>query len=223
MPLKRHYPDVRFSGNKVTPDEIDVYDQYQVINPAISATHLGTATAGTATQVVAIGLGNTTLDYPRNLAAVFSGSASVSGTVAVTGVDQFGAPQVESLSLAQGTQEAGNGAGTKVFARVTAATATFGTGVIGSGTVSLGVDTVGTTLLFGLPSKIRAVSDVKAITWSSTAGVSLPVNGGTISSAHVSVSAHAFRGTGTLAGTQAYSVLFRSTYESEETALMSNL
>lgn len=224
MPLKRHFPDVRFSGNKVTPDEMDVYQQYQVINPAIAATHFGSATAGTLSQVVAIGLGNTVADYPRNVAAVFSGSASVSGSVAITGVDQFGAAQTETVGLAQGTQVAGTAAGTKVFARVSAATATFGTGVLGSGTVSLGVDIGATTLLFGLPSKIRAVTDVKSITWSSTGGISLPVNGGTVqSTTFVDTTAHAFRGSATLAGTQAYTVLFRTTRESESLALDSNL
>jgi len=223
MPLKRHFPDVRFSGNKVTPDEVDVYDQYQVINPAISATHVGSATAGTVSQVVAIGFTNVTMDYPRNLAAVWSGSAAVSGTVQVIGKNQFGVVGTESLALANGTQTAGTSAGTQIFANVNAATATFGTGVVGSGTVSIGVDTVGTTLLFGLPSKIGAVTDVKAITWSSTGGISLPINGGSVTSSHVSTAVHAFRGTGALAGTQTYTVLFRPTFVAEETALMSNL
>lgn len=224
MPLKTRFPDVRFSGNMVTPDEIDRYEQYQVINPAISATHLGSATAGTVSQVAAIGLGNTRLDYPRNVAAIFSGSADVSGTVAVTGKDQFGVTQTESLALANGTQTAGTAAGTKVFAQVSAATATFGTGVIGSGTVSLGVDIAAATHLFGLPTKIRAVTDVKSITWSSTGGISLPINGGTIqSSTYVSTAVHAFRGSGVLAGTQAFTVLFKTSWPAETLAPMANL
>jgi len=224
MPLKRHYPDFRFSDNRVTPDEIDVYDQYQVINPAISATHFGSVTAGTLSQVAAIGLGNTVADYPRNVIAAFSGSAAVSGSVTITGVDQFGAAQTETVGLAQGTQVTGNGVGTKVFARVSAATATFGTGVLGTGTVSLGVDTGATTHLFGLPSKIRAVTDVKSITWSSTGGISIPINGGTIqSTTFVNTTAHAFRGSAALAGTQTLTALFRSSRISEATVLDSNL
>lgn len=225
MPLKRHHYDfASHVGNTVQASELDVYDQYQVINPAISATHFGSATAGTVSQVVAVGLGNTRADYPRNVAAIWSGSASVSGTVAITGVNQFGAAQTENLALAQGTQTAGTSAGTKVFARVSAATATFGTGVVGSGTVSLGVDIVGTSLLFGLPSKIAAVTDVKAITWSSTGGISLPINGGTVASTtFVSTTQHAFRGSATLAGTQAYTVLYRPTYETYELPVDSNL
>jgi hypothetical protein len=145
MPLKRHYPDIRFSGNLVTPDEIDRYEQYQVINPAISATFFGSATAGTVSQAVTVGLGNTVADYPRNVDLVFTGSASVSGTATVTGKDQFGASITETISQAQGTQEAAVVSGTKVFAEVSACTVAMGTGVVGTGTVSLGVGTVAST------------------------------------------------------------------------------
>lgn len=225
MPLKRHYIDFqKQTNNKVTPDEIDRYEQYQVINPAISATFFGSATAGTANQVKSIGLGNTVADYPRNLLVAFTGSASVSGTVVVTGKDQFGVTITESFGLAQGTQTAGNVAGTKVFAEVSAATATMGTGVSGTGTVSLGVDTTGTTLLFGLPTKIGAVSDVKAITWTNKTGLAIPINGGTVaSSTYVSTSVHAFRGSETLEGTTTYSVLFKPSYYKDSLSLMANL
>lgn len=223
MPLKRHYPDIRFSGNLVTPDEIDRYEQYQVINPAISATFFGTAKAGTASQALAIGLGNTRADYPRNVSAVFSGSAGVYGVVSVTGKDQFGVAQSETLTQAAGTQTAAVVDGTKVFAQVTAATITYGT-ITGTGTCSLGVGTVGTTLLFGLPAKIKSVSDVKAITWSESAGIAKPINGGTIaSSTYVNASAHAFRGSADLEGTMTYSVLFKPSFVAEGVAPMANL
>lgn len=223
MPLKRHYPDVRFSGNLVTPDEIDRYEQYQVINPAISVTFFGSATAGTASQARTIGLGNTKADYPRNVAAVFSGSAAVYGTVAVTGKDQFGNSQIESLALATGTQTAGVVSGTKIFAEVSAATCTFGT-ITGTGTCSLGVGTAKTACLFGLPTKIGSVNDVKAITWTNSTGVAIPINGGTInSSTYVDVNVHAFKGSADLAGTMTYSVLFKPSYVAESLAKMANL
>ena len=225
MPLKRHYIDFQEqTNNKVTPDEIDRYEQYQVINPAISTTFFGSATEGTVSEVTAIGLGNTKADYPRNVVAVFTGSASVSGTVAVTGKNQFGETITESLGLAQGTQTAGFGVGTKVFAEVSAATATMGTGVTGTGTVSLGVGTAKATLLFGLPAKIKSVSDVKAITWTKETGVAIPINGGTVaSSTYVDVDVHAFRGSENLEGTTTYSVLFKPTYYTDSLALMANL
>jgi len=224
MPLKRHYPDVRFSGNQVTPDEMDRYEQYQVINPAISATFFGTATAGTVSQAVTVGLGNTVADYPRNVLCAFTGSASVSGTMTVTGKDQFGAAISESLALAQGTQETGGVVGTSVFAEVSACSVAMGTGVIGTGTVSLGVAIATGTAIFGLPAKIGAVTDVKAITWSDSTGVSIPINGGTVaSSTYVSTSSHSFKGSAALAGTMTYSVLFKPSYVAESLAKMANL
>ena len=217
-------PDVRFSGNQVTPDEMDRYEQYQVINPAISATFFGSATANVADAVGAIGLGNTRADYPRAIAAYFSGSASVSGTVAVVGKDQFGVVVSESLALTQGTQTAGTPASTNIYAQITSATVTMGTGVIGTGTVSLGVPIAAGAAKFGLPAKIGAVSDVKAITWTNATGVAIPINGGTIASAtYVDATTHAFVGSATLAGTQTYTVLFKPSYVAESLAKMANL
>jgi hypothetical protein len=225
MPLKRHYIDFQAqTNNKVTPDEIDAYQQYQVINPGISATAIGSATAGTVSQVVALGIANTVMDYPRTLLATWTGSASNSGTVHVVGKDQFGVSITEDLALAQGTQWTGTDATEKIFAEVSAATATMGTGVTGTGTVSLGYAIAPTTAAFGLPSKIAAASDVKAITWTNETGLSIPLNGGTIA-AYVGTAYHEFSGTETLEGTTTLSVLMRSTYKAPGDAytLMSNL
>ncbi len=224
MPLKRHYIDFQAqTGNQVTPDEVDRYEVYSVVHPAISATFFGTATAGTANAVTAVGLGNTRADYPRTVAAVWSGSASVSGTMAVYGKDQFGVSRSESLALAQGTQTAGTVAGTIPFAQVTAATTTYGTGVTGTGTVSLGVAIVGTSALFGLPAKIGGTLDVKLITWTAN-GLAIALNGGTIGS-YVGTANHTFRGTGTLAGTQSLTVWYKPTYKAagDSLARMANL
>lgn len=222
MPLKMHYIDFREqTGNKVTPDEIDRYEQYQVINPSVSATLFG-GTAGTANKTVAIGLSNVVADYPRNLAAHFSGSAAVSGTVTVKGKNQFGEETVEELGLTQGTQTSGIIAGNKIFALVTEASVNFGSGVVGTGTVSLGVPTTGTVAYFGLPAKIKDENDVKAITWTDSTGGAKPLNGGTIG-AFVDAEVHAFRGTANLAGTMTYSVLFKPTYYKDSMALMANL
>lgn len=226
MPLKRHYIDFQDqTGNKVTPDEIDRYEVYNVINPAISATFFGSATAGTVSQVASIGLGNVRADYPRSLAAVFSGSASVSGTVHVAGKNQFGESVTEDLGLAQGTQTAGTANGTIAFAQVSAATATFGTGVTGTGTVSLGVAIAGTAARFGFPAKIGGTSDLKAIIWTNESGLAIPINGGTIDSDYVDADNHTFAGTETLAGTMTYSVMFKPTYKAkgDSLSLMANL
>ena len=220
--LKRHYPDVRFSGNQVTPDELDRYEVYQVINPSISATHFGSATAGTVSQSVTVGLGNTVADYPRNVALVFSGSASVSGTATITGQDQFGGTLTETIGQAQGTQQAATVAGTSIFATVGGCTVTMGTGVVGTGTVSLGVPTAGSATLFGLPARIGGSTDVKSITWTDENGVSTPLNGGTIAG-YVGTANHTFRGTEDLAGTMSYSVWFKPSYVPNTSGTLANL
>lgn len=224
MPLKRHYPDVRFGANQVTPDEIDRYEQYQVINPAISTTFFGSATAGTVSQAVTVGLGNTVADYPRSVALVFTGSASVSGTATVTGKNQFGVSQSETLALAQGTQTAGVVDGTLVFAEISACSVAMGTGVSGTGTVSLGVGTTEGKVKFGLPAKLGGVADVKAITWTTESGIPTVLNGGTVASTdYVDTTNHAFLGSAALEGTTTYSVLFKPSYSADKVAPMANL
>ena len=223
MPLKRHYIDFqKQTNNKVTPDEIYRYEQYVVSNPAISATFYGTTTPGTVSQALTLTLANTVSDFPRSIAAHFSGSASVSGTATVTGKNQFGETISESMGIAQGTQTTGIGYGTKIFAEISAATVAMGTGVSGTGTVSLGVPTVAGSAKFGLPAKIGGSTDVKALTWSGEAGVSVPLNGGTIG-AYIDTVNHSFVGTETLAGTMTYSVLFKPSYYKDSLALMANL
>ena len=214
MPLKRF--DIAFqaqTANRVTPDEMDVYEQYQVINPAVSASYFGNAEAGTVSEVNAFTLNNVVADYPRAVALVLSGSASVSGTTHVVGKNQFGASITEDIGQAQGTQEDATVAGTKIFASISAATITMGTGVIGTGTSSLGVPTAAADAIFGLPSKVRVTADVKAITWTN-AGLAVALNGGTIA-AFVGTANHTFRGTEVLAGTMTYSVLMRSTWKAK--------
>lgn len=215
MPLKRHYFDFQAqTGNQVTPDEVDQYTVYDVVHPAISATYIGSATAGTVSQVVAVGLAAVTPDYPRNLRATFTGSAALSGTVAVVGVNQFGATITENFGLAQGTQIIGTANGTQIFSRVNSATATFGTGAIGTGTVSLGLPIAGTACRFGLPVKIGSTNDLKRLTWTN-GGLAVAVNGGTISTDYVSTTNHSFAGTATLAGTMSYQVWVKSTYKAK--------
>lgn len=215
MPLKRHHIDFQAqTGNQVTVDEIDRYEIYDVVNPAISATYIAAATAGTANQVGALTLASIAPDYPRTLRAVWTGSAAVSGTVAVAGRDQFGVIRSENFALAQGTQEIGTANGTIPFSKITSATATFGTGVTGTGTVSLGLAIAGTAARFGLPVKIKSASDVKRITWT-TGGLAVAVNGGTISADYVDLNNHSFAGTATLAGTMSYQVWVKSTWKAD--------
>lgn len=167
MALKNTDPSFSFSGNLVTPDEIDVYDSYPIVFPSVSITWFGTA-VGTSLQSPTYGIINKRADYPRSLAMSIVGSSgsTVGGTVAVTGKDQFGAVQTESLGFARAAN-GGTAVGTRVFAEISAVTSSLATCNAGPATVSVGVGTGGTTALFGLPSKIAATADVKWYAWGS--------------------------------------------------------
>lgn len=189
MALKRTHIELRDGSRTfgVSPDEMDAYTVYSVVNPAtIGATNqwIGTwAVAGTS-AAGALVIINTMPDYPRNLEWSLTGTAAgMTGTASVVGRDQFGAVISESFTFA-GANNGGTVAGTKVFAQVTSGTMTFGTAV-GNGTARLGLGTAGTTTLFGLPVKLGGTTDVKML--SVTAGTGpVTVNGGTIA-AYVNV------------------------------------
>lgn len=213
--MKKYHADFTFSGNRVTPDEIDRYEQYVVINPSISATWVGTCAAGTSTQSKALVLINKNLDYPRNLLYGVVGTNDVGGTWTVNGKDQFGNTITESVG--SGTAAAGTPAfavaGTKIFSQVTSGTFTFATGSAGNGSAQLGV-AIGTAATakyyLGLPSKIAAVTDVKSISWSKE-NVQVTMNGGTVDSTLVGTTNHTFCGTGIMGGTETFVVLYRPT------------
>jgi hypothetical protein len=220
--LKQHFPEFQF-GARVTPDEIDRYDQYQVINPSISDVWFGTVSAATANAAYV--LTNIRADYPRNVLFVALGVAGgMGGTAVVNGKNQFGEVITETLSFGSA---AGGGtvAGTKIFAQVTSATFTpVGLGGTAVGTAKLGVaigTSATTAFVLGLPSKIAATTDVKAITWSKE-HVSTTLNGGTIA-AYVNTAQHGFTGSAVMGGTEVYTVLFKSTYDNSGKANLAAL
>lgn len=212
--LKRWFPDVRFDGNRVTPDEIDSYDMVQVMHPSTSATWFGTTAAGTAGQAKAYVVINKYADYPRNLAGAVAGSSDLGGTWVLNGKDQFGVSITETITVGTAAN-GGTTDGTKVFSSVTSGTFTFATASLGSGTPRLGAVTTGTSVLFGLPYKIASVDDIKFITWINN-GTPTTLNGGTVqSSTYVDTTAHAFRGSATVALTDRYVVWMKSSFNNE--------
>lgn len=214
--LKKHFPDVRFNSNKVTPDEFDKRDQYVVMYPSISATGLGTCEATGATPQAVV-FTNTKPDYPRNvLLRVLGVAGGQGGSLTINGFDQFGRSQSETMGLGSA---AGGGtvAGTKIFDRVTTGTFTGQSlGGTAIGTVSVGYASgtaAGIAHLFGLPVKIAATSDVKRISWIAN-GTQTALTGGTITT-FVGTANHTFRGTAVVAATDIYVVETLSTYNSE--------
>lgn len=216
--FKKHFPEVQFGNAKITPDEIDRYEQYVVINPTTSATWFGTAAGGTSTQAKALVITNRLADFPRNLLYSVVGTADMGGTWVVNGKDQFGSTITETVG--SGTAAAGTPvfaiAGTKIFAQVTSGTFTVATGAVGNGSARLGA-AIGTSTTakywLGLPDKIASTADVKAISWSKEF-VSTTMNGGTIG-AQISATTHAFTGTAIMGGTESFTVLYKPTYNAE--------
>lgn len=215
--LKKHHSDVRFSSNKVTPDELDLRLQYTVMNPTVSASWLSSG-LGTGDVSVALTMTQTKMDYPRNALLTITGAAAgVGGTVNLVGTDQFGKSQTESFGFGS-ANGGGTIAGTKIFDTVTAGTVTIdAAGGTGVGTISLGA-AIGTgsgvEAWFGLPVKVKSTSDVKRIMWND-AGTMKGVNGGTVSSTYVNTTTHAFRHNEIVAAADSINVEVLTTYNSE--------
>lgn len=214
MALKKYFPDVRFSNNKVDPDEMNLRIVYQVDNPSIADTAYGTVESATAAAFV---LTNTMADYPRNVLFTALGVAGgMGGTAVVNGTDQFGVTQQETMSFASA---AGGGtvAGTKIFSTVTSGTFTpVGLGGTAVGTAKLGFakgTAAGIVNLFGLPVRVAKTSDVKRLTWINN-GTWTALNGGTISG-YIGTANHTFVGSAVVAATDKYQVEILSTYNSE--------
>jgi len=218
--LKKHYSDIRFSANKVTPDEIDRYERTYIIRPSISATYLGTAAAITGSTSGNFVMLNEAMDYPRTpLVTLTCASSTITvGTVTLTGTDQFGKAITEDISLL-GTSGVTR-AGTKIWKTVTSGDiTTANTGAQGSAlaTITLGVavgTTAGQVARFGLGHKIVAAADVKMVTWIHD-GTATPITKGTVISSLVSAASHSFAGTQIVEIVDEYMVESVPTYNAE--------
>jgi len=222
MSFKKFQPEVRFNGEKIDPDEINRYETYTVACPmsqSVGTAFVGTAAAGKSGDAAgAFVILNQTLDYPRNVyfSIVNTAGSLNAGTVAVTGEDQFGVAQTENIGYALGTATMGK-AGTKIFAKVTAATVTWGTGQVQNGTPFLGVaggTTAGSDVYWiGLPVRIASASDVVGFSYAKNF-VPLIMNAGTPSDL-VSTTTHAVKGTATMGTADFFHLRILSTYNSE--------
>ena len=208
--LVDRFPEFAFGGYKVAPSELDKYEVYYVNHPQTSTSYMGTTAAGTSTQAKAMVIVSKTCDYPRNLAGAVAGSSDMGGVWVVNGKDQFGSTITETITIGTAAN-GGTTAGTKVFAEITTGTCTITEGAVGNGTPTLGFDTTGTTVIFGLPSKIAGSADIKNITWIND-GTPTAINGGTIG-AYAVAAVHGFRGTSDVALTDKYVVWYKPTYD----------
>ena len=230
--LKKYEPALR-SGQlgtqgpvgAITPDEIDDYCVYNVINPTqaasgAGATWVGTRTSGTA-DTKTIVVRNAILDYPRNLLFAIAGSSvGMAGTATVNGRDQFGSVIAESFGFGS-ADNGGTVVGTKVFAHFTDGTINFGTFAGANGTARLGVGVGGTTSLFGLPVRLGGTTDVKLVTCTTGTGA-VTVNGGTIA-AFVDVPMSAVKAPLDITGTYTVSAWVKPTYNPEAYSINADL
>ena len=222
MALKNHYPDIRFSGNLVTPDEIDRYEVITVVNPSYAANWFATAISSgpTGTATVTVGFKSKIADWPRNLNCIWTTGSGTKcgGTLTVVGQDQFGVSQTETLTKV-GTAAA-TIAGTVCYSELTSVTAQQWTTADAGGTLTIGGGTLGTVGKLALPFKIGGTSDVGCIAFSQN-GTQQPVNGGTIG-AFIDATYHAIKLPDSISGSCAVTVWVKPTYGSDDESRMSN-
>ena len=149
---------------EISPAKLDRYEQYCVIKPSAAADWFVANEDVSGGDVAAATIANERADYPRNLllTTTENSGSDLAVSALVTGKDQFGAPVSETIATTGGT---GATAGSKIFATVTSVVLTVTNGAA-SDVVSLGyVITNSNTAKIGLPAKLGAYTDVKAVTW----------------------------------------------------------
>src|SRR5689334_14219542 len=83
------------NARQVAQKDIDQYVWYEVDNPGVSNTWIGTMAGGTNGQTKPLVLINQNMDYPRNALYSLVGTNDVGGTFTINGIDQFGVQQTE--------------------------------------------------------------------------------------------------------------------------------
>jgi hypothetical protein len=222
---KNREPAFQAAGYKITPDEIDRYEQYWILFPSQAGT-LATAAAGTSTQAKTAVVVNAICDYPRNLEFGVAGSSDMGGTWVLNGKDQFGESVSETVAIGTAAN-GGTTVGTMIFAQVTSGTYTFTSGAIGSGTPKVKYSAAEGTTKFGLPFRTGGTADVKNFVYK-PAFVTTVINGGTLG-AYVGTGGFSgfnnyVKGTAAIGTADVYYVLARPTYNADgDTRPSSNL
>lgn len=221
--LKLHNPYLQSGRGLIGADEVDMYQQYQILHPSVDPGYFGTMSLAGTSASGTLTTNYTRADFPRNLLISYQSAGTVGGTATVSGKNQFGVTISEAIGMATAASTLTTKAGTKVFAEVSSVSwAPAGTTSDYAGSVKLGVAiaTASDSPIFGLPSKIGATTDIKAVTW-----LDSDVAKSTNASTHADVSNHAIRieVAGGLALADSFSVLFRSSYNASGEGTVSGL
>jgi len=135
---------------------------YTILKPDVAVDSIVAAEDISGGDVATCTLAKTTLDYPRNLLYTVtddSGSATAA-TFVVIGIDQFGEIVTESTAVTYAVAVSGE----QIFSEITSIATVNTSGEAASDTADVGVSIETDVASFGLPDKIGAVADVKAIT-----------------------------------------------------------
>lgn len=213
-----------FSGqgyDAISPDEIDRYETTTMCPSGAVTALIGTTAVGGTSAVSAVVAVSALPDWPRNVEFAVTGTgAGMAGTLVYNARDQFGSIYQETLAVATASN-GGTVSGTKVMAQFTSGTVSFGTAV-GNGTTRIGLGTVGTTALLGLPYRLGGTTDVKMLSWTVGTGA-VSVGGGTIA-AFVDVPNSAIKSPFNIpVGSTTITVWSKPTFNAENLGVVANL
>jgi len=186
--------------------DLEAFSFYSILKPDVAVDSIVAAEDISGGDVATCTLAKTTLDYPRNLLYTItddSGSAT-EGTFVVVGYDQFGKEVTETTAVTYAAAVSG----TQIFAEIVSIALTAVDGEAASDTADVGVSIEADVASFGLPNKLGAVTDVKAVNFLN-AGVTEMQN---IDSTSIVVERHCFRPEQTVVADDDYIVRYKNTF-----------
>ena len=184
--------------------DLQAYKFYYILKPDV-ATNSIVAAEDVSSDVTACTLAKTTLDYPRNLLYTLTDNSSdtLEAIFTTVGYDQFGELVTEVVEVDYNVSATTDGS--QIFSEIVSI-AIDGTNNTTSDTADVGVSITTDVASFGLPDKIGAVTDIKAVTFVDNGVVAMQ----NIDSTSVVVARHCFRPEQTVAVADDYVIRYKS-------------
>ena len=185
--------------------DLQAYKFYYILKPDV-ATNSIVAAEDVSSDVTACTLAKTTLDYPRNLLYTLTDNSSdtLEAIFTTVGYDQFGKLVTEVVEVDYNVSATTDGS--QIFSEIVSI-AIDGTNNTTSDTADVGVSITTDVASFGLPNKIGAVTDVKAVTLVNNGVVEMQ----NIDSTSVVVARHCFRPEQTVEIIDDYVIRYKTT------------